>query len=79
MEGAKVITAKTKSEERDNIITGFKDGNIKIVFNVGVLTTGFDHPSLDCIILIRPTRSIGLYYQMIGRGVRIAEGKRIVK
>lgn len=79
VEGAKVITAKTKSEERDNIITGFKDGNIKIVFNVGVLTTGFDHPSLDCIILIRPTRSIGLYYQMIGRGVRIAEGKKNCK
>jgi DNA repair protein RadD len=70
-----LVTAKTPAKERDQVINDFKDGKNKIVFNVGVLTTGFDHPTLDCIILLRPTRSIGLYYQMLGRGVRIAEGK----
>lgn len=70
-----VVTAKTKKDDREEIITDFKSGKLQVVFNVGVLTTGFDHPTLDCIILLRPTRSIALYYQMLGRGVRIAEGK----
>ena len=43
--------------------------------NVGVLTTGFDFPNLDCIILSRPTKSLALYYQMVGRGVRPAPNK----
>lgn len=69
------VHSKISKGERERIINEFKDGTIKTVFNVGVLTTGFDHPALDCIILIRPTRSLLLYYQMLGRGVRIAEGK----
>ena len=69
------VSAKTPKKERDRIISEFKAGNIKAVFNVGVLTTGFDHPALDCIVLLRPTRSIALYYQMLGRGVRIFPGK----
>lgn len=77
--GSAVVTAKTKAKDRDRIIKAFKSHEIKTVFNVGVLTTGFDHPSLDCIILMRPTRSIMLYVQMIGRGVRIAEGKTSCK
>lgn len=77
--GSYVVTAKTPSKDRDRIIEDFKNGTIKTVFNVGVLTTGFDHPSLDCIVLLRPTRSIALYYQMLGRGVRISEGKKSCK
>lgn len=74
-----VVSAKTPKKERDRIISEFKSGDIKTVFNVGVLTTGFDHPALDCIVLLRPTRSIGLYYQMSGRGVRIFPGKKSCK
>lgn len=74
-ECAEVVSAKSKPKDRKRIIEGFKNGKIKMVFNVGVLTTGFDHPALDCIILLRPTRSIGLYYQMVGRGLRKCEGK----
>ena len=74
-----VVTAETNKNERKQIIDDFRSGKIPIVFNVGVLTIGFDHPSLDCIILLRPTRSIALHYQMIGRGVRIAEGKTSCK
>lgn len=72
---AYVSSKDTKAKERDFIINEFKEGRIQIVFNVGVLTTGFDFPALDCIVLMRPTRSIALYYQMLGRGVRKAEGK----
>lgn len=72
---AEVVSAKSKPKERKRVVDGFKSGEIKMVMNVGVLTTGFDHPSLDCVVLLRPTRSIGLFYQMLGRGLRKAEGK----
>lgn len=76
IDNSEVITSNTKKKARDEIINRFRDGDLKMVFNVGVLTVGFDHPELDCIILLRPTRSITLYYQMVGRGVRIAKGKK---
>lgn len=76
VEGAKVVTAKTSKKERIEIIKDFREGRIQTVFNVGVLTTGFDFPELDCIVLLRPTQSIGLYYQMLGRGVRVAPQKK---
>lgn len=74
-----VVSSRTKPKERTRVIEGFRNGEIKMVFNVGVLTTGFDFPELDCIVLLRPTQSIGLYYQMLGRGVRKAEGKEHCK
>jgi DNA repair protein RadD len=74
-----VVTGTTPKKERERIISDFRTGQIKMVFNMGVLTTGFDHPELDCIVLARPTRSIGLYYQMLGRGVRLAPGKKTCK
>ena len=73
--GGEIVTSKTKAKERARIISEFREGKIHTVFNVGVLTTGFDHPSLDCILLLRPTQSIGLYYQMLGRGVRLSPEK----
>lgn len=69
------IHALTDKKERAAIIKSFKNGSIKTVFNVGILTTGFDYPKLDTIIIARPTMSLGLYVQMIGRGIRKAEGK----
>jgi len=69
------ISADTKKRERESVLAKFKSGEIRVVTNVGVLTTGFDFPELDCVILARPTQSVALYYQMVGRGVRIAEGK----
>jgi DNA repair protein RadD len=47
-----------------------------VVLNVECLTTGFDFPSLDSIVVLRPTNSIRLHVQMLGRGVRVAEGKK---
>jgi superfamily II DNA or RNA helicase len=73
---SRAVSGETPAKERAAIIDGFKAGRIKTVFNMGVLTTGFDHPALDCIVLIRPTKSLSLYYQMLGRGVRLCAGKR---
>jgi DNA repair protein RadD len=71
-----VVTSKTPKKERDKIISDFKEGNIKVVYNVNCLTTGFDHPALDCIICLRPTQSLRLHVQMMGRGVRTFPGKK---
>ena len=73
--GSRVVSSETPTKERESIIKDFKDGSIKTVLNMGVLTRGFDHPGLDAIYMIRPTKSINLYCQMLGRGTRLAEGK----
>ena len=72
---AESISAETPRKQRKQILEDFRSGKIQVVTNVGVLTTGFDFPELDCVILARPTQSVALYYQMVGRGVRTAEGK----
>ena len=56
---------------RDEVLSNFKAGKVKYLVNVGVLTTGFDAVNVDCVVLLRPTASPGLYYQMVGRGFRI--------
>jgi len=63
-------------DERAYIIKKFKEGKIRVVFNMQVLTTGFDHPELDCLIFGRVTSSLSLYYQMCGRGSRIHPDKK---
>lgn len=65
-----IVTGETPKKEREAILEKFKDGTIKVVSNVGVLTTGFDYPALDTVILARPTKSLSLYYQMVGRAIR---------
>lgn len=65
-----LVTGKTPMKERERLIEQFKAGEIKHILNVGVFTTGFDMPELDTIVLARPTMSLALYYQMVGRGVR---------
>lgn len=71
-----VVTGDTGKEERDRILKGFRYGRIKVVSNVGVLTTGFDYPELDTIVIARPTMSLALWYQMVGRAIRPAPGKQ---
>jgi DNA repair protein RadD len=67
---AEVVTAETKSTSRESIIRAFKRGAVPAVCNVGVLQVGFDYPELANVILARPTRSLALFYQMVGRAVR---------
>lgn len=68
------IDARTTREEREAIRKQFHKGELKVVWNVGALTTGVDW-DVRCIILARPTKSEMLFVQMIGRGLRTAEGK----
>lgn len=72
VDGSVVVTSKTHPKERAQTISDFKSGRIKVVFNVSCLTVGFDHPSLDCLVMLRPTKSLGLWQQFVGRGVRIS-------
>jgi DNA repair protein RadD len=70
-----LVVGDTAGSERDRIIQEFKDRRIKFLVNVSVLTTGFDAPHVDLIALLRPTESVGLYQQIIGRGLRLSPGK----
>jgi DNA repair protein RadD len=65
----------TPSAERDAIIAGFKARNIKCLVSVGVLTTGFNAKHVDLLAVVRPTKSTGLWVQMVGRGTRLSPGK----
>ena len=71
----RTIFGDTPKDERDAIIAAFKRGDIRALASMGVLTTGFNAPGVDLIALLRPTKSAGLYVQMVGRGTRLAEGK----
>lgn len=73
---AACVTGSTPQVKRDQIINDFQAGRIRVLTNVNVLTTGFDYPAIDCIVFLRPTMSPGLYYQMAGRGLRIAPNKQ---
>jgi DNA repair protein RadD len=70
------VTGETPTAERAATLDRFRSGELKYLCNVNVLTTGFDDPHIDCIALLRPTMSPGLYYQMVGRGFRMHPGKR---
>jgi len=71
-----VILGETDAQERENILARFASGQTKVLVNVGVLTEGFDEPSVQSIILARPTRSTLLYTQIVGRGTRLHESKQ---
>ena len=71
----RTIFGDTPKEERDAIIAAFKRGEIRALAWMGVLTTGFNAPAVDLIALLRPTKSAGLYVQMVGRGTRLAPDK----
>ena len=68
--GCAIVSGDTSKKEREQILFDFKAGIIPVVANVGVLTTGFDYPELDTIVMARPTMSLALYYQIVGRAIR---------
>jgi len=70
-----LILGDTDTDDRRNILARFANGTTRVLVNVGVLTEGFDEPSVEAIILARPTRSNLLYTQIVGRGTRLYEGK----
>lgn len=70
-----LITGDTQQGDRDQLIARFKAGELKYLVNVSVLTTGFDAPHVDFIAILRPTQSVSLYQQIVGRGLRLSKGK----
>ena len=67
---AKAIHSKISDKERDQALKDYKEGKLKALTNNNVLTTGFDCPDIDLIIMLRPTGSPVLWVQMLGRGTR---------
>jgi DNA repair protein RadD len=68
---AEMVTGETQDGERAEILRKFKSGEVRAVTNVMVLSTGFDHPGIDLIALLRATESPGLFLQQVGRGFRV--------
>ena len=69
------IDALTPVEEREAMVEQLRRGELKVICNIGCLTTGLDAPFVSCLILARPTKSEMLYIQIVGRGLRTAQGK----
>ena len=72
---AEHIDGATPQDSRDKILEDFAKGQFKILSNVGIVTEGFDVPEIEVVQLARPTTSLALYLQMVGRGLRPAAGK----
>ena len=72
---AEHIDGTTDDAARDAAIQGFRDGKIKILCNVEIISEGFDLPAIEAAFLLRPTRSLALYLQQVGRALRPSPGK----
>lgn len=72
---AMAIDCDTPRDVRQEMISAFKSGEISVLVNVDIFTEGFDCPDVNFIQLARPTKSLSLYLQQVGRGLRIVEGK----
>lgn len=73
---AATVSADTPPKERAALIKAFKEGKISVIVNVAVLVKGFDYPELDTIIMARPTKSLAVYYQAVGRLLRPSPNKK---
>ena len=71
----RMIDGTTPADERQSIIDDFKAGIVSVIVNVNIFSEGFDCPDIEFIQLARPTRSLTMYLQQVGRGLRISEGK----
>jgi DNA repair protein RadD len=73
--GCAYVTGETSDSERNRAIDSFRNGELRILINCMILIEGFDAPSVDAIFCLRPTKSKALWEQMLGRGVRLFDGK----
>jgi superfamily II DNA or RNA helicase len=69
------VSGRTSRKQRDELFARWKDGAIQVVCNCALLTEGYDFPGIAALVIARPTLSPALYMQMLGRGMRRAEGK----
>lgn len=74
LNSARMVSGKTPKEDRAAILNDYKAGRFQFLVNVGVFTEGFDEPSIEMVVVARPTESRALYAQMIGRGTRPLPG-----
>lgn len=70
-----MVSGETSKQERDSILSDFKSGRLRHLLNCEILLEGFDAPNVDMIVCLRPTKSKALHEQMLGRGVRLYNGK----
>lgn len=70
-----IVHGAQATGERNAAIAQFQAGKLRALVNVNVLSEGFDAPHIDCVAMLRPTKSPSLYYQQVGRGLRLAPGK----
>lgn len=70
------IHGKLSKDEQARILDAYSAGRHQVLVNCMIATEGFDDPPTDCVIMARPTKSIGLYTQMVGRGIRLSPGKK---
>jgi len=75
---AAAVYGDMPTEARRECLRAFSAGELLVLTNVGVLTEGYDEPHIGALIMARPTKSVGLYLQMLGRGTRLADGKEAV-
>lgn len=74
--GFRAVEVNGQSEDRKEILEGFEGGKYNVICNSMLLTEGWDCPSVDCIVNLRPTKSRALYVQIVGRGMRLYPGKK---
>lgn len=72
---AQFLSSKSNKKVRESVFNEFKHGDLQVLVNVNLFTEGVDVPTVDCCYLFRPTRSLPVYFQQIGRALRLAEGK----
>jgi DNA repair protein RadD len=73
---AQHLTGQDSQQVRQEVLQDFKYGDTRVLCNRDILTTGFDAPNVDCIVLLRATKSVGLYVQILGRGTRLHPDKK---
>jgi superfamily II DNA or RNA helicase len=69
------VTSKSTKEDRAEALADFHSGRAQFMVNCGILTTGYDHPAIECVIMNRATKSLPLFLQCCGRGSRLHDGK----
>lgn len=70
--GMRAVEVNGNSQDREKILEDFKNGDYDVLCNSMLLTEGFDEPSIDCVVVLRPTKVRALYQQMVGRGMRLS-------
>jgi superfamily II DNA or RNA helicase len=72
------IEGKMSKGQRDSIISQFRNGELKVLLSVDLISEGFDVPNCDCVLLLRPTQSLGLHLQQVGRALRPSDQHAVI-